>query len=177
MQLDETSLAAAAKRGDRHALQLLVERHERGFYACALAVVGSSWDARDAVQDTLLDVCAKIESLRDASKFRPWATRILMNKCYDALRRRSRELPLPAVANELEEAPIFPEAESDYDLLQAVKALDSKRRLAIALRFFVGLSYQEMVDVTGWPLGSVKSRINRALEQLREALRVSQGER
>jgi RNA polymerase sigma factor (sigma-70 family) len=173
-QRDELALTLAAKEGDRYALQLLLERHQRGLYACALTLLDSSWDARDALQETLLEVCTKIATLRDASRFRAWATRILMNKCYDCLRKRAREVPPAEVLAEAPQAHTFLGNEADLDLLRTVWGLEEQRRLAVALRYFVGLDHQQIAEVTGWPLGSVKSRLNRALEHLREALPVTE---
>ncbi|HJW74324.1 MAG TPA: sigma-70 family RNA polymerase sigma factor, partial [Thermoleophilia bacterium] len=154
------------------ALELLVERHERRLYACALALLGSRWDAGDALQDALLEVCAKIGTLSDAGRFRPWVTRILINKCYDSMRRRRREVTMAEVAAQEMMPDAQLDAEADYDLLAAVRALDEQRRLAIALRYFIGLDYQQIAQVTGWPLGSVKSRISRALAHLHATLQL-----
>lgn len=60
--------------------------------------------------------------------------------------------------------------EHDDELLRAVAKLPDEQRMAVALRFFLDLTYRDIQAATGWPLGTVKSRINRGLRQLRLAL-------
>lgn len=150
---------------------------ERRLYACALSVLGDSWDARDVVQDALLEVLGKIGSLRDVTKFRPWVARIVVNKCNDLLRLRAREVRVRQLDCEGLETRAFAVPAEDQGLLFAVQGLQADRRLAVALRFFGDLSYLEIAEVTAWPIGTVKSRINRGLEDLRRVLADSQGER
>lgn len=176
LQSDLVHLVERARQGDRHALELLMAGEERRLYACALAVLGDSWDARDALQEAWLEVLAKIGSLRDITRFRPWVARILLNKCNDLLRRRSREARIIAFHSAWLEQRDSAAPEDDEELLTAVQALEADRRLAVALRFFGGLTYIEIAEVTICPLGTVKSRINRGLEDLRRTLADSQGE-
>jgi RNA polymerase sigma-70 factor, ECF subfamily len=165
---DERRLVASAQKGDRAALAAIVKSHEHDLYVSALTILGSSWDAQDAVQETLYEVCAKLPSLRDPAKFSAWLSRILVRKCYDRLRRRGTQLE----AEDFREAAAhaFVGTKRDDAVLQAVASLADEQRLAIVLRFFLDLSYSDIEATTGWPSGTVKSRINRGLAQLHRKL-------
>jgi len=165
---DERRLVASAQNGDRAALAAILKSHEHDLYVSALTILGSSWDAQDAVQDTLYEACAKLRSLRDPAKFAAWLSRILVRKCYDRLRRRGPERDVEDFREAGAHA--FVGTERDDAVLQAVAILPDEQRLAIVLRFFLDLSYADIEATTGWPSGTVKSRINRGLAQLRKML-------
>jgi len=166
---DERRLVASAQKGDRAALTAIVRSREHDLYVSALAILRSSWDAQDAVQETLYELCAKLHSLRDLEKFDAWLSRILVRKCYDRLRRMGPERD----AEDLREssAHAFVGTERDDEVLEAVAVLPDDQRLAVVLRFFLDLSYADIEAATGWPSGTVKSRINRGLAHLRKKLR------
>jgi RNA polymerase sigma-70 factor (ECF subfamily) len=165
---DEKRLIVSARKGDRAALAAIVKSHEHDLYVSALTILRSSWDAQDAVQEALYEVCAKLPSLRDPEKFEAWLSRILVRKCYDRLRRSRPEQDTEVFRESAGHA--FVGTESDDEVLQAVAVLPDDQRLAVVLRFFLDLSYADIQATTGWPSGTVKSRINRGLAQLRKKL-------
>jgi len=146
----------------------LLKRYETSLYSSALAILGSSWDARDAVQETMLEACSKLGSLRNSAKFRQWLTTIMVHKCYDRFREQ-RGVVLVDEPPDVS-AHVFVGDERDDQVLRALRELNEDQRLALALRFFLDLRYDEVAAATGWPLGTVKSRLNRGLAQLREVL-------
>jgi RNA polymerase sigma-70 factor (ECF subfamily) len=167
LTLDEPALVKRARKGDGQALVVLLKQLERPLYATALAMLRSGWDALDAVQETMMEVCANISTLRDPAKFRQWVTSILLHKCHDRLRLRQREVPV-AEPEPLAYVPVG--TDRDIALLQAVRELNDEQRLAVALRFFLDLSYDQIAAATGWPPGTVRSRLNRALGSLRTVM-------
>jgi RNA polymerase sigma-70 factor (ECF subfamily) len=118
----------------------------------------------------MLEACLKIRALRDARKFREWLTTILVNKSRDRLRLLSREVPTSDPRDLV--AHVFVGDERDHLVVEAVRQLDEEQRLAVALRFFLDLRYDEIAVATGWPVGTAKSRVSRALSNLRHALAV-----
>ena len=146
---------------------MLVSRHERALYSTALAILRSSWDAADAVQEGLLEAYRKIGTLRDPSKFKAWTARIVCNKCHDQFRK-----PRPVLVE------IVPEGDAHeftgdpigLDVMAALKDLDELDRTIVALRFFRDLKVDEIAEILGCPAGTVKSRINRAIAKLRYRL-------
>ena len=150
---------------------MLLRRYETGLFASALATLNSSWDAHDVVQETMLEACSKVSGLRDAARFRQWLTTIMIRKCYDRFREKKGEVLVDETPDV--QAHLFVGDERDERILKALRGLKDDQRLALGLRFFLDLRYDEMAAVTGWPLGTVKSRINRGLEHLRESLAAS----
>lgn len=167
MSSEEIKLIKRAKRGDQSALGAVLRPHERRLFASALVILRSSWDAQDAVQETLCEACANIRSLRDPEKFGAWLSTILVRKCYRLLESTTSVVSLDAMPGERH---AFIGTEHDDELLRAVAKLPDEQRMAVALRFLLDLTYQDIQATTGWPLGTVKSRINRGLRQLRLAL-------
>lgn len=167
MTSDETELIKRARKGDQLALATVLKRHERGLYSSALVILRSSWDAQDAVQETLYEACANIGSLRDPDRLGAWLSVILTRKCCNQLRSTR---PTVGLEDTQSEGHAFIGTERDDELLRAVSALPDEQRVAIVLRFFQDLSYRDIEAATGWPLGTVKSRINRAVRHLRAAL-------
>lgn len=167
--MDDDRLVDKARRGDSRAFAALASRHQRSLYCTAYSILGSSWDASDAVQDALLESWAHVETLRDPAHFRPWLVRILVNTCFDALGRRSRVVlsgDTPPEDPRRAEAHAFVGTEAQLDLFRALRDLDEEQRMVIALRFFNDLKIDDIAAVLGVPAGTVKSRVNRALARL-----------
>jgi RNA polymerase sigma-70 factor (ECF subfamily) len=171
--MDDEQLVAAARRGDGRAYAALVRAHQRSLYCTAYSILGSSWDASDAVQDALLQGWARVDTLRDNACFKPWLVRILVNTCFDALSARHRMVPLgegPREDAREAEAHEFVGTEAQLDLFHSIRGLDEEHRVIIALRFFDDLKVDDIAAVLDVPSGTVKSRINRALARLARSL-------
>jgi RNA polymerase sigma-70 factor (ECF subfamily) len=164
---EEIRLIERARRGDQLALGAVLRRQEHRLFASALVILRSSWDAEDAVQETLCEVCASLQALRDPEKFGAWLSTILVRKCYRML---SSARPSMSTDGLPDEAQAFVGAERDDEVLRAVATLPEEQRVAIALRYFLDLTYRDIQIATGWPSGTVKSRINRGMKELRMTL-------
>jgi RNA polymerase sigma factor (sigma-70 family) len=174
--VDDHLLVQQARRGNDRAFAVLVRAHQRSLYCTAYAILGSSWDASDVVQDAFLEAYAKLETLRDPARFKPWLLRILVHACYDTIGMRGRVVAMEDVPEAREgrggaaEAHTFLGREAQLDLLQAIKGLEEDHRVVIALRYFHDLKVDDIAAVLDVPAGTVKSRINRALARLSETL-------
>jgi RNA polymerase sigma-70 factor (ECF subfamily) len=164
---EETKLIQRARRGDQLALGAVLRRQEHRLFASALVILRSSWDAEDAVQETLCEVCANLPTLRDPEKFGAWLSTILVRKCYRMLTAARHSMSTDELPDE---AQAFVGAERDDEVLRAVATLPEEQRVAIALRYFLDLTYRDIQIATGWPSGTVKSRINRGMNGLRVTL-------
>ena len=145
-------------------LQAYVTEHQQELYRLAYSYTRSREDALDAVQEAVLKAIDKISTLRDPERLRVWLTRILVNECLTRLRRRR-----PAVPLEDWQEPAVPERDQDelWDLRRALAELDPKLRTVVVLRFFEDMKLEEISQVMGLPLSTVKSRLYRALAALR----------
>lgn len=176
------SLLARAKRGELRAYEQIVERHQATAFRVAWLITGSSADAEEAAQDAFLKAYRALGRFREGAPFRPWLLKIVANEARNrrvATARRER-LTLRALAERHEDEIASPEAallESDTraELIDALRHLDARDRLAIAYRYFLDLSEAEMAAALGCRRGTVKSRLSRALAQLRTEMEGDRG--
>jgi RNA polymerase sigma-70 factor (ECF subfamily) len=172
----DTELSLAAREGDAQALAALLERHRPGLYAAALALLGNREDAADAVQDTCVVALLRLAELREVAAARAWLHAVLRNVCLMRLRRR-REVPVGDV--ELPGTVPGPEAALEQHVMgewlwQALEALSPDERATLLLRHFTRCTgYQEIARLTAVPVGTVRSRLNRARARLADALTAS----
>ena len=175
--LDETDLIGRAKRGDTHAYEELVYAHQGIAFRTAYVIAGNAADAEEAAQDGFVKAWRALGRFREGAPFRPWLLQIVANEARNRRRSAGRRAHLVVRAATEEpsgDAAPSPEAsllsaETREALLAAVNELPDDQRTVIALRFFVGLSEQEVADALELPTGTVKSRSARALERLRES--------
>jgi RNA polymerase sigma-70 factor (ECF subfamily) len=174
--LDEIELIEAAARGRRDAFGELVRLHQDVVFRAAYLITRSVTDAKDVAQDAFVKAYARLPQLRDLSLFRPWLLRIVGNEARNRIRSDARWRDL-AVRDVVADATAGSDPErlalqtEDYrSLLRAVDGLRGEERLVIACRYFLELSEAETAETLGWPKGTVKSRLSRAIERLRDSL-------
>ncbi len=168
--VDDAGLASAAAGGDRRALEQLLDRHADRVHAICRRVVAHPEDALDATQEALIAIARGIGRFDGRSAFTTWMYRVATNAALDELRRRSRR-PVP-----LDEPPELttPSAEGSVDARldvdRALATVPEEFRTAVVLRDLADLDYPEIAEVLDVPVGTVKSRISRGRQALREAL-------
>lgn len=161
---DEAELVARCNRGDGAAFDELDRRHRGWLLALARRLARSEADARDLVQEVLLDLWRRFPGFVLRSSLRAFLYPVLRHRAIDLGRRRSRtvemaDLPDAAVAWE----------PPDTDLGRLVAALPEAQREAVLLRFSLDFRLEEIAEAQGVPLGTVKSRLHHALRALRAA--------
>lgn len=150
---------------DKEEFTRAVLEYESTLYRVAKSMLGSEADCADAAQNALLRAWEKQHTLRDTAYFKTWLTRILINECRAMLRQRARFVPLEEEAAEGEIAP-----EGGGELYEAVMGLDEKYRLPVVLHYIEGFKTAEIAAMLRLPEGTVKTRLRRAREILREEL-------
>ncbi|MFT8859082.1 sigma-70 family RNA polymerase sigma factor [Schleiferilactobacillus harbinensis] len=161
MIVTEYGLVQRAQAGDRAALGDLLIAHQTQMYRMAYLYVHNEADALDVVQETALQATKSIRKLRQPEYFKTWLLRILINVAKQQIRAKP-PAPLPA-----SEAIYQPDLARRQDLLQLLAGLPENRRLPIVLFYYNGLTLKEISAVLHIPVGTVKSRMNRGLTQLR----------
>ncbi len=140
----------------------------------AANLLGSRPDAEDAVQETFLKIYRAAPSFRGSARISTWAYRVLVNTCYDALRRRSRAFETSAPSLDAAGALETAAAQADHplrlDLEASLTALDPKRRTAFLLFEVEGFSHREVGDILGVPEATSRSLLFEAKRELQRRL-------
>jgi RNA polymerase sigma factor (sigma-70 family) len=173
--LEEADVIGRAKRGDAHAYEELVHAYQGIAFRTAYVIARNAADAEDAAQEGFVKAWRALGRFREGAPFRPWLLQIVANEARNRRRSAGRRehLVLRAATEEPSgEAAPSPEAaslrrEQQAALLAAVETLREEDRLVITCRYFLELSEAETAEVLGWRLGTVKSRLSRALDRLR----------
>jgi RNA polymerase sigma-70 factor (ECF subfamily) len=163
----EHQLIQRAQKGDQEAFAALVSEHQRYVYNLALRVLKDEEEALDLAQETFVRAWTALPNFRGQSQFRTWLYRIVTNLCYNRLPGLRRSL------NDLGDDVIseLPETDSAFDNpARGMDELDENYRLLISLRYQNEMSYDEIAGTLNLPLGTVKTGLFRAKEQLRRAL-------
>jgi RNA polymerase sigma-70 factor (ECF subfamily) len=170
----DEDLVERARTGDVDALTRLVERYRTPALRFAYGIAGD--EAEDAVQEAFVKAYRKLGTFRPGAAFRPWLFTIVANEARNRRRSMSRHASLEL---RVREQPVALGAGSDALALEheqrrvlvaAVNNLSDQHREIVALRFFAGLSESETAQVLACPAGTAKSRLSRALDNLRAAL-------
>lgn len=179
MQGDELLLRRACK-GDVQAFEELMQSHESRIYAIALRMMGNREDAQDCAQEAMVRIYRAMGSFKGQSALATWIYRITMNTCLDELRRRKarKVTSLDSLVDNgwsPTDAGDTPEehglrVEKQNALNQAIQSLPDDMRAAIILRDVKGYSYDEIASILDANVGTIKSRISRGREKLREIL-------
>ena len=179
MQGDELLLRRACK-GDVQAFEELMQSHESRIYAIALRMMGNREDAQDCAQEAMVRIYRAMGSFKGQSALATWIYRITMNTCLDELRRRkARKVTSldslvyngwsPTDTGDTPEEHGL-RVEKQNALNQAIQSLPDDMRAAIILRDVKGYSYDEIASILDANVGTIKSRISRGREKLREIL-------
>ena len=176
--LDEAELVERARRGDLEAWETLVRRYQGIAFRTAYMLAGNAADAEEAAQDGFVKAHRALGRFRRGAALKPWLLRIVANEARNRRRSATRRerLALRAAAEDRPgDAVPSPEAallarESHERLLAAVERLSEEHRDAVACRYLLELSEEETAAALGIRKGTVKSRLSRALAQLRESM-------
>ncbi len=170
-QIYDELLVIRCQQGDKEAFGELVGRWQERLLNYAFRVTGSEPAAWDIVQETWYAVIKGIRKLSDVSVFPSWAFRIVNNKCTDWLRNDRLQSRLhEQLEMRAQEQPKERQIDgSNIESLQvAVQKLPPDRRALVVLRYHEGFDIAQIAEITGVPEGTVKSRLHRTLEQLRQ---------
>jgi RNA polymerase sigma-70 factor (ECF subfamily) len=185
MDANERNLIEKCKQGDRKAFDTLIRSYEKRVYNLAYRLSGHYDEANDISVDAFIRVFQALRLFRGDANFSTWLFRIVTNVYLDR-RKRTRnkqhlsleeyiELEENSVARQVEDPAPTPDAHAEASerrdmLQQAINSLPDYQRAMIVLYHTEGLSYEEIADVLALPIGTVKSRLNRARLTLREKL-------
>lgn len=181
MHPDDELLVDRSRKGDLDAFDELVRRYEGKVYTIAYRFMGNHADAGDLAQDAFIRAYRALPTFRGDSSFATWLYRIASNVCRDEIRRQQRHkkvsldevMAQPGGNPSLVAREISPQESIERNELQELvqgqlNALSEDHRLILVMREIQGLSYEEIAAALECTLGTVKSRLNRARQTLRQ---------
>lgn len=177
----DEKLVARILAGDRHAFRTLVERHYNSVYRLCRSILRHPEDAEDATQEIFVRVHEALGQFAGRGAFGAWLRRLTVNHCLNraqsaATRAASRSYSLDLMTETL---PASQECDPEERLLRSeqqarikmeLNDLPPSQRAALGLRLLEGLSYEEIAELMGVPVNSVRSWLHRGRARLREAL-------
>ncbi len=166
---EDTDLIARVSKGDVEAFNHLVSRWEKRVFNYLLRLTGNPDDSLDLSQDVFLKAYQNIRKLDDASRFGPWLFRIAHNEAYSQFRRRRPEV---APEENFFERQTAPGMATDLALAVtgALDRLTPEQREAVVLKVYEGFKFEEMAEILGCPVSTIKSRLYTALDLLKTEL-------
>jgi RNA polymerase sigma-70 factor (ECF subfamily) len=172
---EEQDLISRCKKNDIEAFEKLILKYESKIYNLCYYMLKNKEDAMDASQEVCLKIYRAINKFKGDSKLSTWIYRIAYNTCMDYIKKRKDELSFDEVIgtdfqNDSKIEDIIESKELKFEIKRCILKLSNDFRTIIILRDINGLSYQEIADVLNIETGTVKSRLNRAREALRNEL-------
>jgi RNA polymerase sigma-70 factor, ECF subfamily len=160
--------------GNRLAFEELVDRYKKSVYALTYRMVHNYEDAADLAQETFLKAYLGLRRFKKHASFHTWLYRITINLCINHLRRKGsrqfEELDRVELVTEPDVLDRLAREEVQSTVNRAVNALPEKQRAAVILRVYQGLSHQEISEVLGCSVGTVKANYFHAIRNLRKSL-------
>jgi RNA polymerase sigma-70 factor (ECF subfamily) len=177
VQIYDELLVLKCRQSDREAFDELVGRWQKRLWRYAYRVTGTEPAAWDIIQETWFAIIKGIRRLNDVAVFPCWAFRIVNNKCSDWLRKEQLQSRLndhlaehaPEGRDDRQDT-----ADATESLQEAVRRLSPARRALLELRYHEGFDISVIAEILAIPEGTVKSRLNRTLEQLKRLVERSQ---
>ena len=177
--VETEALIRRCQRGDRLAIEALIRRYQNYVYRLCYLVMRTEQDAEDMTQETFIRACRALPrfEIREGISFEAWLYRIAVNCCRSRMRRRWYQVlpwpdPAPRLIAEPEAQPdrMLVQGEWRNEILEAVHSLGDKHRLVVILRYYAGLSNEEIARALDIPSGTVRSRLHTARQRLKVVL-------
>lgn len=173
----DAELVIHARNGDQQAFAALADALYGRLHQVAYRILRDRGSAEDATQQAVLAMWRDLPQLRDPDRFEAWSYRLLVNACNSEYRRRRRSLPV--VASEYPREPVAPDDYGrliDRDLVERGFAnLSVDHRAVLVLRYYLDLPLERIAQALDVPIGTVNSRLHRALGRMRATLEESSG--
>ena len=184
--MTEKELLRKSKQGHLASFEELISIHQQKVYNIALRMLANEQDALDASQEVFIKVYRNLDKFQENSSFSTWLYRITTNTCLDMLRKNKEKkneisMDSPMEFEDREASFQLEDKKADVEeeilkrerrqaLYEAMEQLGEEHKKMIVLRELQGMSYQEIADITGTNIGTVKSKINRARISLKNSL-------
>ncbi len=160
----KTSMVSQAKKGDKDVFLSLIDENRLSIYRVARGILNNKEDIEDALQNTIIKSYEKIGTLKKDEFFKTWIIRILINECNLILRRNKKTMFLDKLENEES----YSDDYGNIELTSVVNSLSEDLRITTVLYYFEDMSTKEISEMLNIAEGTVRSRLARAREKLRD---------
>lgn len=164
------------KAGNPEAFGRLINSVKTKLYKTGMAILKNDDDTCDAIQETLLSAYKNIGSLQNEEYFATWITRILINKCYDIIRKNKKITTINKELEVSENASYYDVYSEESSVERTLNMIDSDLKVVAVLYYYDDFSVKEIAEIINIPEGTVKSRLSRAREKMYEILKKEEGE-
>lgn len=164
--MDVIKLVRKSKKGNNLAFSALIKAYEKDLYRVSIAMTKNEDDALDCIQETILQAYTSIKNLKNNQYFKTWLIKILINKCNALLQKNKKLVELNSYI--IEKTTI--ENEDRLDIKNSIENLEDDLRLIVILYYYEDLSIKDIAESISIPEGTVKSRLSRARNKLKEML-------
>ena len=164
-----------AQNGDNQAFARLIEPLKVKIYKTGMAILKNDDDTCDAIQETLESAYKNLKSLNEAKYFSTWIIRIMVNKCYDIIRKNKKV----AYINEkmqVEDNGYYEMYCQESELEMVLNKIDNDLRTVVVLYYYDDLSVTQVSEILNIPEGTVKSRLARARDKIYKILKMEEGD-
>ena len=168
-KVEEKLLIKQAKRGNKESLLKLVMAQERDYYKLAYVYMKNPEDSMDAMQDMIVILYENISKLKKETSFYSWSKTILVNLCKKRLKEKSKLVSLENIKEQSIDG-VYESSEDSVVLEKYLSKLNENHREVIKLRYYLDLDYRSIAEILNIPLGTVKSRLNIGMKNLKEVL-------
>jgi RNA polymerase sigma-70 factor (ECF subfamily) len=179
VSIEIEALIRRCQRGDKLAIGALIRRYQNYVYRLCFLVMRNEQDAEDMTQETFIRACRALPryEIRRGASFEAWLYRISVNCCRSRMRRKWYQVlpwpnPAPVIVSEPESQPDRQLLHEEHreEILEAIDSLGEKHRLVVILRYYAGLSNEEIARTLKIPSGTVRSRLHTARQRLKTIL-------
>jgi len=168
--VEDADLIARVRKGDVEAFNHLVSRWEKRVYNYLLRLTSNPEDSLDLSQDVFLKAYQNIRKLDDAARFGPWLFRIAHNEAFSLFRKRKPEADTDDPASAEREPAPGASPELTLSVNAALNRLTPEQREAVVLKVYQGFKFDEMSEILGCPVSTIKSRLYTALDLMKTEL-------
>ncbi|MGC8757518.1 MAG: RNA polymerase sigma factor [Caldisericaceae bacterium] len=168
--MDEKELIRRLKRGDASAQEAFIRKYQDLIYGAIFQIARDADLSKDVLQEVFIKALKNINKFNEDAEISTWLYRIAMNTLNDELRQLNKVHPLTDDSPKTIDSPIYSFDEKKKIIFEGMGKLDENYREILSLVDIQGLSYEEASMLTGVPIGTVRSRLARAREKLRDII-------
>ncbi|MGL5328727.1 MAG: sigma-70 family RNA polymerase sigma factor [Peptostreptococcaceae bacterium] len=164
--MDTIKLVKKSKKGNKLAFSTLIKSYEIDLYRVAISMTKNEDDALDCIQETILQAYINIKNLKNNEYFKTWLIRILINQCKALIEKNKKIVEL----KNIDMQNLYEQEDEIYGIKEEIDKLDEDLKILVILYYYQDMSVKDISESLQIPEGTIKSRLSRARNKLKEVL-------